>query len=90
MLALHVMAAAAVGDSADEDRFPRAVVVLWVALRFLSRRVSFEFEQIEHGGQEVGDFASLLMGDVAGHRQGLQIDLGPHHGCAETEEHASL
>ena len=52
--------------------------------------VALNGNEVEGGGREVGDAAAFLMGHVAGHRQGLEIDFRPHHGRADAEEDAAF
>ena len=89
VIAAEVVAGAAIGDGADEDGFPGAVVVAGVA--FGGRAISivlWQRNEVKDGGREVADFSDVLSSDVAGHRQGFQIDFGASDGTADVEVHA--
>ena len=89
MIAAEVVADAAVGDGADEDRFPGAVVVAGVTLgRRAISIVLWQRNEVKDGGGEVANFSAVLPSHIAGHRQSLQIDLWPGDGTADIEIHA--
>lgn len=71
----------ALSDGASEDRFPGAVVIERVVFGGGALApVGGERDQVKDGGGEVADLFAVLVGDVAGHRESLQIDLGAGHG----------
>src|SRR6185295_11416855 len=75
VVAADVEALAAVGDGAGEDRLPRSVVIARVALRGLGASVAVDRDQVEDRGREAANVTALLVCDIAGHRQRLQVDL---------------
>src|SRR5215471_8883489 len=90
MVALDVETLAAVGDGANEDRFPRPIVVARIAFWSLLPRVAFQWHEIEYSRREMLDDPPLLVGEIAGHRQGFEVYFRPHHGRAEIQHHAAF
>ena len=89
VVAAEVVAGAAIGDGADQDGFPGAVVVAGVA--FGGRAISivlWQRNEVKDGGGEVADFSALLPSDITSHRQSLQINLWAGDGAADVEVHA--
>ena len=90
MIAANVEALPTVGDGADEDGFPRAIVILRVGLRRFALPFALNGNEVERGGSKIRDAAAFLMGHIAGHRQGLEIDLWSHDGGAHAKEHSAF
>jgi len=90
MVALHVHARAAVGHGPHQHRLVWPEVVAGIVSGGLGPGVVAEGGQVEHGGEEVLDDLAALMGDVSGHGEGLQVDLGAHHRRADVQERAFL
>src|SRR5207253_11469357 len=86
VVALDVEALATVADGANQDRLEGPVVIAGVVSRRLGMVVLGHVEQVEDRGGEARDRAAFLVGDVANHRQRLQVDLPPHHSTAEAEQ----
>lgn len=47
--------------------------------------VRWQGDQVEDRGRELSNRFIPLMGDVAGHRQGFQVNFRSGHGCADVE-----
>src|SRR5712691_7905457 len=90
VIALDVKALAAVGDRADQDRLPGAIVVARIGLRRLLVNVTVQWNEIEHAGREAAYLAAFLPGHVASHRQRLEINFRSHDGRAEVERDAAF
>src|SRR5262245_8007769 len=80
MIATDIKALAAIGYGADENRLPGAIVVLRVVLGGFGLPRTVDLNQVECRGGEIGDSAAFLVGHIASHREGLEIDFWPHHG----------
>ncbi len=81
----------AVGGGTGEDRFPGAVVVERVIFaRRAVAPVCWQRDHVEDGRGEVAEFFPLLMGDVEGHREGFEVDLGAGDCRADVEIHAAF
>src|SRR5262249_7660211 len=90
MVTGHVVALSAVSHRADKDRLPRPIVVARITLRRLLASVPYKRHEVEDARREVTDDPAVLMGDVAGHCQSLEVDLRSHDGRAEIEQDAAL
>src|SRR5437879_3094402 len=90
MFAAKIKALAAVGYSANEHGFVRTKIVARILLRQLVVHVAVDGNEGEYGGCEVADHAAVLVGDVEGHGEGLQVDFRRHDGRFETEKNAAV
>src|SRR6476646_6291588 len=88
VVALYVKTFAAIRHRAHEYRLPWTIVVARIALGRLSAVVVVDGTQIKDPRRETANLLAVLMGDVASHGQRFQINLGPHHCAAETEQNA--
>src|SRR5579885_76516 len=88
VIAAKVEALAAIGHSADQDRFIRPEIVGRIALGTLLVDIAFDGHQVEDSGGEMTDFTAFLVRHVARHGQGLEVDFGGHDGGAEGEQEA--
>lgn len=90
MIAAEVKRFAPIRHRPDQDCFPRPVIILRIVLRRLLVKVAADGDQIESGGSEMADLATLLPRDVAGHRKRLQVNLGAHNRRAVVEDRAAF
>ena len=90
MLAAEIEALAAIGDGAHQHGLVGAEVVAGIGLGQLLAMVAEDGDEVEDGGGEVADGAAFLVGDVARHGEGLEVDLRAHDGGAEVEQHAAF
>ena len=90
MVALDVVALAAVGHRPHEHRLIGAEVVAGVALGGFAGQLVAEAGMSKTAVVKWRIVAAVLVGDVAGHGQGLQVDLRAHHRRADVQQHAAF
>src|ERR1022692_1096691 len=90
MLAAEIEALAAIGDGADQHGFVGPEVVAGIGFGQFLAMVAQNGDEVEDRGGEVADGAGFPMGHVARHGEGLQVDLRPHDGGTEVEQHAAF
>ena len=90
MIALDIETLAAIRHRPDENGFPRPIVIARIGLGGLVASVALQRHEIKDGRGELADVAILLMRDVAGHSQGLQVDLRPHHRRTKIQQHTAF
>src|SRR5262245_17744922 len=67
MVAANIKTLPAVGDGPDQNGLPGTVVILRVRLWGFGLPIALDRNQIKGGSGEVGDPATFLVGDIAGH-----------------------
>src|SRR5438105_3396289 len=90
MIALDIKTLAAIRHRPDKNSFPRPIVIARIGLRSFVASVALQGDEVKDRRGELADIAVLLMGDVAGHGQGLQVDLRGHDRRAEIQQYTSF